>query len=94
MIYTIDATQTPARITGAGRDAGGDAAQKLDLEGIAAGWRGRVLAGLEGRSDRMTPHALVHVDAEGRDHRRSAAARSFWTRKSALALRAWPRSAT
>ncbi|MFY8145435.1 MAG: esterase-like activity of phytase family protein, partial [Rhodobacter sp.] len=36
-IYTIDATQTPARITSAlPVTRGGDAAQKLDLEGIAA----------------------------------------------------------
>lgn len=66
MIYTIDATQTPAKITAAMVvTRGGDAAQKLDLEGIAVDGAGGFWLASEGRSDRMTPHALVHVDAEG-----------------------------
>jgi hypothetical protein len=65
-IFTIDATQTPARITGAMTvTRGGDAAQKLDLEGIAADGEGGFWLASEGRSDRLVPHAIYHVDAEG-----------------------------
>ncbi len=65
-IYTIDATQVPARITGAlAVTRGGDAAQKLDLEGIAADGEGGFWLASEGRSDRLIPHAVYHVDAEG-----------------------------
>jgi hypothetical protein len=65
-IYTIDATQTPARITSAlPVTRGGDAAQKLDLEGIAADGEGGFWLASEGRSDRLVLHAINHVDAEG-----------------------------
>lgn len=65
-IYTIDATQTPARIIAKlVVTRGGDAAQKLDLEGIAPDGEGGFWLASEGRSDRLTPHALYHVDAEG-----------------------------
>jgi hypothetical protein len=65
-IYTIDATQTPAKITGAMVvTRGGDAAQKLDLEGIAADGAGGFWLASEGRSDRLIPHALMHVDGKG-----------------------------
>jgi hypothetical protein len=65
-IYTIDATQTPAKITAALTvTRGGDAAQKLDLEGIATDGEGGFWLASEGRSDRLIPHALLHVDAEG-----------------------------
>ena len=65
-IYTIDATQTPARITAATVvTRGGDAAQKLDLEGIVADGEGGFWLASEGRSDRLIPHALLHVDAAG-----------------------------
>ncbi len=65
-IFTIDATQTPARITSAlPVTRGGDAAQKLDLEGIAANGEGGFWLASEGRSDRLVPHAIYHVDAEG-----------------------------
>jgi hypothetical protein len=65
-IFTIDATQTPARITAALTvTRGGDAAQKLDLEGIAADGEGGFWLASEGRSDRLVPHAVYHVDAEG-----------------------------
>jgi Esterase-like activity of phytase len=67
MIYTIDATQTPARITSAMVvSRGGDAAQKLDLEGITTDGEGGFWLASEGRSDRLIPHALIHVDAEGK----------------------------
>jgi Esterase-like activity of phytase len=65
-IYTIDATQTPAKITGAMVvTRGGDAAQKLDLEGITTDGEGGFWLASEGRSDRLIPHGLIHVDAEG-----------------------------
>jgi hypothetical protein len=65
-IYTIDTTQTPAKITAAlPVTRGGDAAQKLDLEGIVADGEGGFWLASEGRSDRLIPHALLHVDAEG-----------------------------
>jgi hypothetical protein len=65
-IYTIDATQTPARITAAlPVTRFGQPAQKLDLEGIAPDGEGGFWLASEGRSDRITPHAIFHVDAEG-----------------------------
>jgi len=45
---------------------GGEAAQKLNLEGIAADGAGGFRLASEGRSDRLVPHALLHVDAEGK----------------------------
>jgi len=66
MIYTIDATQTPARITaGLLVTRGGDAAQKLDLEGVALDGEGGFWLASEGRSDRLIPHAIYQVDAKG-----------------------------
>lgn len=65
-IFTIDATQTPARITAKTvitRD--GDPAQKLDLEGIAPDGKGGFWLASEGRSDRLIPHAIYNVDARG-----------------------------
>jgi hypothetical protein len=65
-IYTIDATQTPARITDATLvTRGGEAAQKLDIEGIALDGEGGFWLASEGRTDRLIPHALYHVDADG-----------------------------
>ena len=66
MIYTIDATQTPARITaGLLVTRGGDAAQKLDLEGVALDGEGGFWLASEGRNDRLIPHAIYQVDAKG-----------------------------
>ncbi|GGK51836.1 esterase-like activity of phytase family protein [Salinarimonas ramus] len=65
-IFVIDATQTPARITDAIRvTREGRPAQKLDLEGIVADGEGGFWLASEGRTDRLIPHALYHVDAEG-----------------------------
>ena len=65
-IYTIDATQTPARITAAlDITRGGDAAQKLDLEGIAPDGKGGFWLASEGRSDRLIPHAIYNVNDKG-----------------------------
>ena len=66
-IYTVDATAMPAHITAKTVvTRGGDAAQKLDLEGITLDGDGGFWLASEGRSDRLTPHALLHVDAEGK----------------------------
>ncbi|WP_404934222.1 esterase-like activity of phytase family protein [Nitratireductor sp. L15S-10] len=65
-IFTIDATERPARIiakTVVTRD--GMTAQKLDLEGIANDGEGGFWLASEGRTDRLTPHALFRVDAAG-----------------------------
>lgn len=65
-IYTIDAKAKPAKITAKTIiTRGGDAAQKLDLEGIAVDGEGGFWLASEGRSDRLIPHAIYHVDAEG-----------------------------
>lgn len=65
-IYTIDATAKPARITAktiVTRNS--NPAQKLDLEGIALDGEGGFWLASEGRSDRLIPHALYRVDADG-----------------------------
>jgi hypothetical protein len=65
-IYTIDATQTPARITAKTIvTRNGDPSQKLDLEGIALDGEGGFWLASEGRSDRLIPHAVYRIDAEG-----------------------------
>jgi Esterase-like activity of phytase len=65
-IYEIDATQTPARIVNRTVvTRGGFPAQKLDLEGVALDGAGGFWLASEGRSDRLYPHAVLHVDAEG-----------------------------
>jgi alkaline phosphatase len=66
-IFTIDATKTPAMIiskTIVTRD--GDAAQKLDIEGVAADGAGGFWLASEGRTDKLTPHAILHVDGKGK----------------------------
>jgi len=66
-IYTIDATAKPARITAKTVvKRGSDAAQKLDLEGITLDGEGGFWLASEGRTDKLTPHALFQVDAEGK----------------------------
>lgn len=65
-ILTIDTTQTPARITGKLPVLrGADRAQKLDIEGIVADGEGGFWLASEGRSDRLVPHALYHVNGKG-----------------------------
>lgn len=65
-IYSIDATQTPARITGAiDVTRGGHPAQLLDLEGVAPDGKGGFWLASEGRSDRLIPHAIYRVDDKG-----------------------------
>ncbi len=65
-IFEIDATQTPAKIVrriGVTRD--GAPAQKLDLEGITLDGKGGFWLASEGRTDRLIPHALYHVNGKG-----------------------------
>jgi hypothetical protein len=65
-IFTIDANQTPAKITAATRvTRGGAPAQLMDQEGIATDGAGGFWIASEGRTDRLIPHALYHVNAKG-----------------------------
>jgi hypothetical protein len=65
-IFTIDASQTPARITDATVvTRKGRPAQKLDMEGITTDGKGGFWIASEGRTDRLVPHALYHVNAKG-----------------------------
>ncbi|SFA86220.1 Esterase-like activity of phytase [Poseidonocella pacifica] len=65
-IFTIDVSATPARITHATPiTRGGRVAQKLDLEGITRDGEGGFWLASEGRTDRMIPHGLYHVNAKG-----------------------------
>ena len=65
-IFTVDTTQTPARIIAAlpvTRE--GRPAQKLDMEGITLDGEGGFWVASEGRTDRVIPHALYRIDANG-----------------------------
>ena len=65
-LYRIDATQTPARITDRILvTRGGDAAQKLDIEGITGDGEGGFWLANEGDAAKLIPHAILHVNAEG-----------------------------
>jgi hypothetical protein len=65
-IFTVDTTKTPALITATTvvtRD--GKPAQKLDLEGLAPDGKGGFWLASEGRTDKLTPHAIFNVNAKG-----------------------------
>ncbi len=65
-IFEIDATQKPAQITKAIRvTRAGAPAQKLDMEGITLDGKGGFWIASEGRTDRVIPHALYNVNADG-----------------------------
>jgi hypothetical protein len=65
-IFTVDATQSPARITDALQlTRQGRPAQKIDMEGITLDGEGGFWVANEGRTDRLVPHAILHVDADG-----------------------------
>lgn len=65
-IFTIDATSVPARITKATPvTRGGHPAQKLDMEGITLDGNGGYWIASEGRTDRVIPHALYNIGADG-----------------------------
>ncbi|MEO1024571.1 MAG: esterase-like activity of phytase family protein [Pseudomonadota bacterium] len=66
-IFKIDTKTTPATIIDAipvTRQNGG-AAQQIDMEGIALDGEGGFFIASEGRTDRVIPHAIYHVDASG-----------------------------
>jgi hypothetical protein len=72
-IFTIDTTQTPARIIDAiDVTRAGMPAQKIDMEGIAVDPDGGFWLANEGRTDRLVPHAILHVTADGRIDREIA----------------------
>ncbi|MBX2853721.1 MAG: esterase-like activity of phytase family protein [Rhodobacteraceae bacterium] len=65
-IFEIDATQTPAVITRRITvTRNGAPAQLMDLEGVVADGEGGFWLASEGRTDRMIPHGLYHVDGDG-----------------------------
>lgn len=65
-IFTIDATQTPAVITGRlAIRRQGQPAQKLDIEGIAPDGEGGFWLASEGNAEKLVPHALYRVNAKG-----------------------------
>ena len=65
-IFTIDPAQQPARIIAATEiTRAGRPAQKLDLEGITTDGEGGFWVASEGRSDRLTPHAIYHLNSAG-----------------------------
>lgn len=65
-IFTIDAGQTPARITQATRvTRKGRPAQKLDMEGITLDAKGNFWIASEGRTGRVIPHAIYKVAPDG-----------------------------
>ncbi|WP_424832054.1 esterase-like activity of phytase family protein [Ruegeria sp.] len=67
-IFKIDPSQQPARIVDVIRihRQDGNPAQKLDLEGITLDGKGGFYVASEGRTDRVIPHAIYHVSAEGK----------------------------
>ena len=65
-IFRIDASQTPAKIVEAIRvTRAGQPARKLDMEGITTDGKGGFWVASEGRTDRLVPHAIYHVEADG-----------------------------
>jgi DNA-binding beta-propeller fold protein YncE len=66
-IFKIDPSQQPARIVDVIRihRQDGNAAQKLDLEGITLDGEGGFYVASEGRTDRVIPHAIYHVSKDG-----------------------------
>ncbi len=65
-IFKVDVSRTPARIVDVIRvTREGMPAQKLDLEGIALDGEGGFWLASEGRTDRLVPHAIYHVGADG-----------------------------
>ncbi len=65
-IFHIDVSETPAQIVDAIRiTREGQPAQLFDMEGIALDGDGGFWIASEGRSDRLVPHAIYHVGADG-----------------------------
>lgn len=65
-IYTIDASQKPAKIIASLLvKRGKDAAQKIDLEGITTDGEGGFWLANEGDQNKLVPHAILNVDEKG-----------------------------
>ncbi len=66
-IFKIDPSRTPARIVDVIRvhRQNGQPAQKLDMEGITLDGKGGFYIASEGRTDRVVPHAIYHVNKDG-----------------------------
>ncbi len=66
-IFKIDTTTTPATIVDSipVTRRNGDAAQQIDMEGITLDGEGGFFIASEGRTDRVIPHAIYHVDGDG-----------------------------
>lgn len=65
-IFHIDPSTTPAQIVDAiPVTRQGRPAQKLDMEGITLDADGTFWVASEGRTDRLTPHAIYKVEADG-----------------------------
>ncbi|MGR3636867.1 MAG: esterase-like activity of phytase family protein [Shimia sp.] len=66
-IFKIDTNHSPARIVDVIRihRQDGHPAQKLDLEGVTLDGKGGFYVASEGRTERVIPHAIYHVSAEG-----------------------------
>jgi hypothetical protein len=66
-IFKIDTGTTPATIVGSipVTRRNGDPAQQIDMEGITLDSEGGFYIASEGRTDRVIPHAIYHVDADG-----------------------------
>lgn len=65
-IFKIDPATRPARIVDAIRvTRKGRPAQKLDMEGITLDGEGGFWIASEGRTDKLVPHALYHVNGKG-----------------------------
>ncbi len=65
-IFHVDVSETPAQIVDAIRvTREGQPAQLMDMEGIALDGDGGFWIASEGRSDRLVPHAIYHVGADG-----------------------------
>ncbi|MCV6594421.1 MAG: esterase-like activity of phytase family protein [Silicimonas sp.] len=66
-IFKIDTKVTPARIIDAIRVTrqDGNPAQQIDMEGITLDGKGGFYVASEGRTERLIPHAIYHVSADG-----------------------------
>lgn len=65
-IFKIDTKTQPATIVDVIRvHREGRPAQKLDMEGITLDGKGGFYVASEGRTDRVVPHAIYHVKADG-----------------------------
>ena len=65
-IFTVDATQTPALISGKlVVTRNGDPAQKIDIEGLVGDGDGGFWLANEGDAAKLVPHALIRVDDKG-----------------------------